>query len=139
LRIAILTINLKDSPLITSIAKELSMGLAQNGHIIDCFDSLKDTNRTLTAYDFIFIGSDFSSLFAKKAPDFIINELKNSGHLSGKRSCAFTSKKLMGTDNSLKLIMQAMEVQGLLVTDFVAFSNSIEAKNYGVELKLERK
>ena len=120
----------KSLKLVSSFIK----GLEEQANTVDFFDisQKKDCNALL--YDYIAIGSSNFPLFGKKVDPVLKSFLQQTSHLSGKRSFAFTTKRIFGVNKVLQAIMQKMEEQGMFVTFSEIFKDEISAKEIGKNL-----
>ena len=96
-----------------SISKELARGLESQGHSADVFNMYVDTDRKLSFYDYIIVGSNATGFFGGRIPDVIRTYLSRAGQISGKRCLAFVSKGGLRSQKTLSLLMKVMEGEGM--------------------------
>ncbi len=96
-----------------SISKELARGLESQGHSADVFNMYVDTDRKLSFYDYIIVGTNATGFFGGRIPDVIRTYLSRAGQISGKRCLAFVSKGGLRSQKTLSLLMKVMEGEGM--------------------------
>ena len=52
------------------ISKALATGIEAQGHTVDIIDGSRDVNTKLTIYEYVAIGTEVTSLFGGKIPEF---------------------------------------------------------------------
>ena len=96
-----------------SISKELARGLESQGHSADVFNMYVDTDRKLSFYDYIIVGTNATGFLGGRIPDVIRTYLSRAGQISGKRCLAFVSKGGLRSQKTLSLLMKVMEGEGM--------------------------
>lgn len=96
-----------------SISKELARGLESQGRSADVFNMYVDTDRKLSFYDYIIVGTNATGFFGGRIPDVIRTYLSRAGQISGKRCLAFVSKGGLRSQKTLSLLMKVMEGEGM--------------------------
>lgn len=128
--------NNRDSAL--EVAKGLSSGIEAQGHSCDIIDGNTDVQSKLSAYQYISIGYQFSSLLTGKLSNRAAEFLSQAGLIGGKRCFAYIMKRGFGIAKSMKKLMNLLESEGV----FVQFSDQLqsreEAKLIGKNLQIER-
>lgn len=117
------------------LASALSQGVETQGHQVQVFDGLKDDLR-LTPFNYIIMGTVPQSLFNKKLSSKVLNGIKRSGTLTGKKSFAFVKKNGFRSFKVLHALMTAMESEGMLVKNFEIFTKTDEARILGAKLHI---
>lgn len=122
---------------IEMFARALGKGLeAQSSALIDIVDIDKESEKRLTGFNYILFGSSKTSLFNSKTNKSFMQFLKNCGHLSGKRTYAFTVKGF-GSQKYLANFMAEIEKQGVLLKSSAVISSKEEAKIIGSKLHIK--
>lgn len=119
-------------------AEALARGISAGDHLVDLINGETDTDKRLTSYEYIVVGTTASSFFSGKISDRISAYLKNSGMLSGKRSYAFIRKKGLSSSKALKNLMMAMEKEGMMLKISDVLYSAIEAEAAGKKLHIKK-
>ncbi|MBI9097812.1 MAG: hypothetical protein JEY91_05020 [Spirochaetaceae bacterium] len=119
-------------------AEALARGIAQGNHIVDLINGETDTDKKLTGYQYIAVGTSSVSLFSGRISERISAYLKNSGMLSGKRSYAFVRKKGFASSKSLKNLMKEMEKEGMMLKISDVIYSAEEAEAAGKKLHISK-
>ncbi len=98
---------------IRQIAEALGRGISAAGNNVDIFNMYTDSDKKLTFYDYVVVGSSSKTAFGGNLPDIVSSYLKRAGELSGKRSFAFVTNAGIREQKTLHLLMKAMEGEGL--------------------------
>lgn len=122
MRIAVVYFGFSRTESIKKVAQGFSEGLENQGHQVDIIDGIKDSDKKLTPYGYVLIGVAGPSLFSGKLPPQILEYLKNSGNLVGKRSFGFVLKQPLFSQKVLSKLMRVMESEGMFLklSDIVA-------------------
>ena len=119
-------------------AKGLSRGIEAQGHTCEIIDGNTDVQTKLSAFQYICIGHQFSSLFAGRISSKAREFLSQAGLIGGKRCFAFIVKRGFGSQKTLKRFMELLESEGM----FVQYSDQIqsleEAEITGRNLQIQR-
>lgn len=121
---------------IRNIAKALAEGIKEQGLIVDLINGRDEINKKLTGYKYIAFGTEAISFFSGKISDDAETYLKNAGNLTTKRAFAFNTSTLLGNDRCLKIIMEMMEAEGLVVKNSRTFKQPVEARRTGLKLNI---
>lgn len=121
-----------------SISKELARGLESQGHSADVFNMYVDTDRKLSFYDYIIVGTNATGFFGGRIPDVIRTYLSRAGQISGKRCLAFVSKGGLRSQKTLSLLMKAMEGEGMYLKYSEVIKKPDAALALGKRLNVER-
>jgi len=119
-------------------AEALARGISAGDHLVELINGETDTDKRLTSYEYIVVGSTPNSFFSGKISDRISSYLKNSGMLSGKRSYAFIRKKGLASSKALKNLMMAMEKEGMMLKISDVLYSAIEAEAAGKKLHIKK-
>jgi len=119
-------------------AEALARGISAGDHLVELINGETDTDKRLTSYEYIVVGSTANSFFSGKISDRISSYLKNSGMLSGKRSYAFIRKKGLASSKALKNLMMAMEKEGMMLKISDVLYSAIEAEAAGKKLHIKK-
>jgi flavodoxin len=121
------------------LAKGIAKGIQAQGHQADVVDGNIDSDKRMFIYKYIVFGVETTAMFGGKLPESMERFLKNSGNLGGKRSCAFATKKSLGSPVTLRKLMKAMEGEGMFITYSDIIKSDLIAEEIGKILKIERK
>ncbi|MBB6478545.1 flavodoxin family protein [Spirochaeta isovalerica] len=119
-------------------AEALAQGIATENHIVDLINGETDTDKKLTGYEYIAIGTAPQTLFRGRISDRISTYLKNAGMLSGKRSYAFVCKKGFGSAKALRSLMADMEKEGMMLKISDVLYSAEEATAAGKKLHVKK-
>lgn len=86
-------------------------------------------------YDLVCVGSPVKGIFGGKITDEISEAITRCNRLDGKRTIAFVTPKLLGTDKSLRTLMGLLEGQGANVFDFLAIRSNADAQTLAQRAK----
>lgn len=136
MKVAVVTITDTENHRIIELAKAFSRGIASQGHDVDVVDGRLDSDAKLTRYEYIALGTAAPSAFAGKVSPRVTTYLKSSGHLSGKRSYAFVTKKGLRVSRVLLSLMKAMEGEGLYLKRSDIVGSPEEAEAIGARLHI---
>lgn len=121
---------------IEDIAKGLAEGISTNGHNVDIIDSVLESDKKITFYDYIIIGTETISPFGGKISSKLKAYLASCGSVSGKRSFAFVLKKGFRTGKTLNVLMKAMEFEGMFLKYSEILKRKEDAKEIGKRLHI---
>jgi flavodoxin len=119
-------------------AEALARGISAENHMVDLINGETDTDKKLTGYDYIAVGTVPQTLFRGRISDHIGTYLKNAGMLSGKRSYAFMRKKGFGSSRALKSLMAHMEKEGMMLKISDVLYSTEEAEAAGKKLHIKK-
>ncbi len=120
------------------IASSFAKGLESQGHNVDIINMYTDTDKKLTFYDYIVLGTSSKTGFGGNIPDVVCAYLHRSGQLSGKRSFAFVSNGGIRKQKTLSVLMKAMEGEGMYLKSQDVIKNKDVALAIGKRLNVER-
>lgn len=119
-------------------AEALAQGIASNNHMVDLINGETDTDKKLTGYEYLAIGTAPVTLFRGKISDRISAYLKNSGMLTGKKCYAFIRKKGFGSARALRSLMHDMEKEGMMLKISDILYSHEEAEAAGKKLHIKK-
>ncbi|MBL7006442.1 MAG: hypothetical protein ISR78_05110 [Spirochaetia bacterium] len=122
---------------IIEIAKGLADGIAQNGHTAEIIDAVLESEKKLTFYNYVILGTEASTTFGGKIPKGVQSYLSQCGSVSGKRSFAFILKKGFRTGKTLSTLMKAMEFEGMFIKYSEIIKRREDGKEIGKRLRIE--
>lgn len=123
---------------VKKIAESLVRGITANNHMVDLINGETDSDKKLTGYEYILIGTSPISFFTGKISEKVRNFLNNSGMLSGKRSYAFIRKKGFGSSKALRNLMKEMEKEGMMLKVSDVLYSTVEAEAAGKRLHIKK-
>lgn len=121
----------------TEISRSLARGIESQGVSVDLIDGERDINTKLTIYNYIALGAVGTTILGGKIDPAIARFLSNSGMVAGKRSFAFLVKKGLRSTRTLRVLMNAMEHEGMFLKLSDVFRMPEEAEAIGKKLHLE--
>lgn len=127
-----------DRESVLSVTKGLARGIEAQGHSCDLIDGNTDVQTKLSAYQYIAIGHQFSSLLTGKLVNRCSEFLQQAGLIGGKRCFAFTIKKGIGQTKTLKKLMDLLESEGVFVQFSDQLQTAVQAETIGKKLQIER-
>lgn len=119
-------------------AESLAHGIGSENHMVDLINGETDSDKKLTGYEYIAIGTAPISMFRGRISDRISNFLNNCGTLSGKRCYAFVKKKGFGSAKALRNLMTEMEKQGMMLKISDILYSAEEAEAAGKKLHIKK-
>lgn len=128
----------KDDKALLEVAKALSKGLESQGHSVEIYNAYTDSDKKLTFFDYVIIGSSATTTFGGKIPEVIASYLNRCGQISGKRCFAFVTKGGIRSQKTLSTLMKVMEEEGMYLKYSEVFKNSQSAYALGKRLNIER-
>lgn len=119
-------------------AEALARGISAENHMVDIINGETETDKKLTGYDYIAVGTAPQTLFRGRISNRIDSYLKNAGMLSGKRSYAFIRKKGFGSARALRSLMAHMEKEGMMLKISDVLYSAEEALVAGKKLHIKK-
>lgn len=115
-----------------SFIKTLSDSASRSGHQVDVVDgtSATDTLRFAT-YGYIVVVSSSFGLFKGRIHPRVTEVLSSCGSLTGKKGAAFVTKSLFSAPSASRVLMEAMEREGMVVNDFNVLENLEQVQSVG--------
>lgn len=136
MRVAIVFFAPQNREKMINISKALAKGVESQGHQVEIVDGDHDVNTKLTIYQYILVGTSATTAFGGKIPEKIAHFLANSGIVSGKRSSAFLVKGGLRAGKTLRVLMKAMEKEGMYLKFSEIISSEPEAEEIGKRLHI---
>jgi len=111
------------------ITRYMINNFEKSGHTVKTVE-IEDVSSPINfrPYDVIFIGSSVVSAFGGKISPEVINFLKSTVGMEGKKTVAYVRPSLFGTDKALRRLMAIMESRGAFVIDFQSIKNEKDAQ-----------
>lgn len=134
MRVAIVHFAVKNKILLQNITRGLAQGIQAQGHIVDVIDGMTETDKKLTIYNYIAVGTESTSFFSGKISGKIKEYFANAGTLAGKMSFAYLLKSGFGTEKALLSLMRVMEAQGMIIKTSEVFKDPEIAEIIGKKL-----
>ena len=122
---------------LNSIAKAVSKGLEEQGHMVNLFNAYTDTDARLTIYDFVIVITEPMGVLSSKIPEQIRKFLREVPGASGKRCISIISGGLRA-NAALQTLMKSMEIEGMFLTLSEVVKKDSDAYLRGKHFKLER-
>lgn len=123
---------------ILEIAKGLAEGIAGNGHNVDIIDAVLESEKKVSFYEYLIVGTEAITAFGGKIPEKLKIYLASCGMVSGKRSFAFILKKGLRTGKTLNTLMKAMEFEGMFLKYSEVLKRKEEAREIGKRLHISK-
>ena len=123
---------------VKKISEALARGISTGNHIVELIDGETETDKKLTGFEYILIGTAPISFFTGKISERISTYLKNSGMLTGKRSYAFIRKKGLASSKALRSLMKEMEKEGMMLKISDVIFSAEEAEAVGKKLHIKK-
>ncbi len=121
-----------------AISEGLARGIASQGHNVDIFNMNVDTDRKLSFYDYVLVGTTATTTWGGKIPDSVRTFLAKAGQVSGKRSFAFVDSKSIRKMKTLSTLMKVMESEGMYLKLSDVIKNPAYAEALGKRINVER-
>jgi menaquinone-dependent protoporphyrinogen IX oxidase len=137
MRVAVVFFSGRKREYLRNIAKGLVHGIESQGHHVDLIDGDREVGRKLTVYQYLAVGTEPLGFFGK-TPKKITHFLAQSGSVIGKKSCAFVTKTLFGSQKALLRLMKRMEHEGMYLTFSDVLTNPAHAEAIGKRLHVEK-
>jgi menaquinone-dependent protoporphyrinogen IX oxidase len=112
---------------IQNAAQNLSQGLEQNNWQVQMLTTEGSGPINVIPYDLVCVGSPVVGAFGGKVATDVSEAISRCNRLDGKKTIAFVTPKIFGTDKSLRALMGLLESQGANVFDFQAIRSSADA------------
>lgn len=138
MRVAVVYYSNADSPLLKNMASALARGMERQGQDVTVVNAKTDSGKSLTAYEYIAVGTCPPSYFTAKIPDGLASFLKNAGMISGKRSYAFVCGKGLRKMRFLASLMKVMESEGMFLKSSSVIAKVQEAEAIGAHLHIDK-
>jgi len=122
---------------LAEISRGLVAGIDKQGHHAQIINGDNETEKKLSVYDYLAVGTISSSFLGGKIPPVVSRFLSNAGHITGKRSFAFVLKSGLRTNKTLLKLMQAMEHEGLYLKFSEAIVTPAEGEEIGKQLHID--
>lgn len=117
------------------ILKKLEQSATACGHIVDVKPGDRDFDQLhLSIYDYITIVVPASSLIGAKLNPKIPEALAQGGNPSGKKGAALVVKSGLSSEKMSRVVMKAMEKEGIMVDYFEVITNADHATYVGKRL-----
>ncbi|NLC46046.1 MAG: hypothetical protein GX766_02740 [Firmicutes bacterium] len=113
---------------IQKAARELAAALEANNWQVQLLTPEGSDPINVIPYDLVCVGSPVVGFFGGKVAADIAEAISRFNRLDGKRTIAFVTPKLIGTEKSLRNLMELLERQGANVFDFLAIRNKADAQ-----------
>ena len=113
---------------IQKAARELAAALEANNWQVQLLPPEGSDPINVIPYDLVCVGSPVVGFFGGKVAADIAEAISRFNRLDGKRTIAFETPKLIGTEKSLRNLMELLERQGANVFDFLAIRNKADAQ-----------
>ena len=113
---------------IQKAAQLLGQALEKNNWQVQMLTATGSGPINVIPYDLVCIGSPVVGFFGGKVAADISEAIPRFNRLDGKRTIAFVTPKLFGTDKSLRALMGLAESEGANVFDFLAIRNAEDAQ-----------
>lgn len=139
MNVAVVVYGDKSHEKLLKIARALSRGIASQGHHVDVIDGRRETDKKLTFYEYLALGSENTHIFGGKIPEGVANYLAQSGSMSGKRCFAFVLKKGLRPMKTLQRLMKCMEAEGMFIKLSEVLSKEQDAEEIGKRLQIAKK
>jgi len=137
MRVAVVYFAVKNRDALQKISHSLAKGIQSQGHLVDVIDAINESDKKLTIYQYIAVGTESTSLYSGKISDKIKEFLAGSGAVMGKMSFAFLSKAAFAGEKTLLRLMQAMEAQGMVIKSSEILKDAQLAEYIGKKLRIE--
>ena len=118
------------------IARALAKGLSTQGHDCTVLNGWNDTDKRLTYFDYVVVGTESDGLLSAKIPSQVKQYLRISG-AAGKRSLGFIIKTLR-SGKTLSNLMKAMESEGMMLNCSDIIRNTRDAESVGKHISINR-
>lgn len=137
MRVAVVYVPSGKEDRLKEFARGLAAGLESQGHQVSIIDGLHDTDKKLTVFEYLCIGSEPLSFISSKLPDTIVQFLNSSGIVAGKRCFAFIGKRGLASGKSLRRLMHQMEQEGMFLKYSEVFTSASQAQEIGKRLHIK--
>ncbi len=130
MKVAVIVVYDTSKNRVMEVAKGLSEGLSANGHTVEIIDAVLESDKKISFYDYIIVGTEAVNTFGGKIPGKVKTYLAQCGTVSGKRSFAFVIKKGFRTGKTLSTLMKTMEHEGM----YLKYSEVLRRREDGKEI-----
>ncbi len=120
------------------LSRGIAKGIEAQGHQVDIIDGSRDMEKRLFIYKYIAIGIETISAFGGRLIEKVEKFFKIAANISGKRSFAFVTKSMLGSERTLGMLMKGMESQGMIITYSEILNDDIAAEKIGKMLNIVR-
>lgn len=134
MRVLILHFLSKENSKHNLILKNLLSGAESNGNQVDLVSGTLNEDVHFALYDYISVVISSSVLFGSKIPSKVIETLE-VGHIpGGKKGAALVVKSGFSSNKTSRVLMKAMEKEGIMLDYFDVILNSDHAVSVGKKL-----
>ena len=135
MRILIMSYLKKDSKKHQDILKKLEQTAVACGHQVDVKEGDRDYDQLhLVIYDYIAVVVPASPFIGAKLNPKITEAFAQGGSTSGKKGCALVVKSGFSSEKMCRVVMKAMEKEGIVVDYFEVITNADHAAYIGKRL-----
>jgi hypothetical protein len=138
MRIAVIQYAVRSAAAVASLSKGIARGFEAQGHQLRTFDGKTDQDIPVPMFDFVVVVSETQSFLSSKPSPGLAKFLNSSVRSSGKRSLAVLLKSCLRPAKASLGLMSAMEREGLVVIDCLAFSAKDDAEGAFKGYRAER-
>ena len=136
MRVAVVFFSDNKNNKLANLSNSLAEGIRSQGHQVDVIDAYLNADAKMSTYNYIAIGAFSLTVLGGKIPLKITSFLSNSGLIRGKRSYAFLSRGGLRSQKSLKILMDAMEHEGMFLKKSDIIATTEEAEIIGKKLHI---
>ncbi len=127
-----------ESRTILDNAKAVTVTLERRGYSVDCINTLLDSDKKLTIYDYlVFIGESIS-LFSKKISPSLGKYLNACGTISGKRAAVILSGRTIMKSGAMAQLMKTVEGEGVILKTSEFCTTASKASAFVNNINVER-
>jgi hypothetical protein len=134
MRILILHFLNKQNSKYTAILKNLEAAVTNNGHQVTVVDAKDLNNLHFAMYEYIAVVTVSEKTIGAKLPQNMLEILSQHGSLSGIKGCSLVVKKGLSSEKMSRLVMHAMEREGMVIDYFQIIESADHAKAIGKKI-----
>lgn len=138
MKVAVVFYAQKQQEKLREISQALSRGISAQGHEVDVIDAKNESNKKLSFYEYIALGTEQMNFLGGKIPPGLLSYLRQAGTVSGKRCYAFVIKSGLRPLKTLTALMKQMESEGMFLKVSDIVTKPTDAQEIGKRLHIKR-
>lgn len=120
------------------VGKAVCTTLEKRGYSVDLINTLIDSDRKLTIYDYLVFIGESVSFFSKKISPSLCKFLNSCGTISGKRSAVILTGSSLLKTGAMAALMKTVEGEGVILKISEICPNASRATAFAGNINVER-
>lgn len=127
-----------ESRTILETAKDVTVTLERRGYSVECINTLLDSDKKLTIFDYLVFIGESVSLFSKKVSPSLGKYLNTCGTISGKRAAVILAGRTLLKTGAMAALMKAVEGEGVILKTSEFCNTPSKASAFVNNINVER-